>query len=87
MPTPNLSKKTRTMRVRLTEAEWEYITSIAESRKVNTSEALRWLIHQSILLTAILLETPEIVTRAKKLLTELPHMKEAMATSETQQNP
>lgn len=87
MSTPNLSKKTKTMRVRLTEAEWEYITSIAKSRKVNTSEALRWLIHQSILLTALILENPKIVTHAKKLLGELPHMKKTAVTSETQQSP
>ena len=40
------------------------------------SEALRWLIHQSILLTTILLENPEVVKQAKKVLLGMPHMKE-----------
>lgn len=75
--TPNLSKKTRTMRARLTEAEWEYISSIASDRGINRSEALRWIIHQSILLTTILLENPEVIRKAKKVLMELPHMKRA----------
>lgn len=73
------------MRIRLTEAEMEYINSIADARGVNQSEALRWIIHQSILLTAILLENPEIIKRARELLMGLPHMKEAI--SETQQSP
>ncbi len=79
----NRSKKTRKMRVRLTEAEWEYIVAIASDRGITPSEALRWLIHQSILLTTLILENPKIVTHAKKLLGELPHMKKREATSET----
>ena len=82
----NRSKKTRMMRVRLTEPEWEYIVAIAVDRGVTPSEALRWLIHQSILLTAILLENPKIVTQARKLLVELPHMKETKAISGTQES-
>lgn len=64
------------MRIRLTEAEWEYLTSIADSREVTVSEALRWLIHQSVLLTTLLLEEPETVMRARKLLMEMPHLRE-----------
>lgn len=64
------SRKTKKMRVRLTEAEWEYITSIADARDINLSEALRWLIHQSVLVATILLEEPRIIQQAKQKFME-----------------
>lgn len=64
------------MRCRFTDAEWEYITSIADNRGISMSEALRWLVHQSVLLTTLLLEEPETVKRARKFLLEMPHLKE-----------
>jgi hypothetical protein len=73
-------KKTKTMRIRLTEAEWEYITSIARDRNITESEALRWLIHQSILLTITLIENPQVIMQAKKALKELPHMRKIEVT-------
>lgn len=79
-PTPSLPRKTRKLSTRLTEAEWEYIESIADDRGIPMSEALRWLIHQSILLTTILLENPEVVKQARKVLLEMPHMKEVEST-------
>jgi len=74
-PTPPLPRKTKKLSTRLTEVEWEYIESIAKDRRISMSEANRWLIHQSILLTTILVENPEIIKRAKKVLLEMPHIK------------
>lgn len=62
-------KKIRKVSVRLTDAEVKYIDVIARSRGVSFSQGLRWLVHQSILLS--LLEAPQIKKARQKLLETL----------------
>jgi predicted KAP-like P-loop ATPase len=62
-------RKIRKVSVRLTDAEVKFIDAIARSRRVSFSEALRWLVHQSLLLS--LLEAPQIKTARDKLLKTL----------------
>lgn len=62
-------KKIRKVSVRLTDAEVKFIDAIARSRGVSFSQGLRWLVHQSILLS--LLERDEIKAAREKLLETL----------------
>lgn len=75
--TERLPQKTRVMRVRLTEGEWKYIGDVAKmleilhpgTKEPNYSEALRYMVHQTILFSYI--DRKDLKRARERLLKEI----------------